>query len=40
MVRAPNSLEIHQQPGLWIGLAVAAACVAGAVRWRRDRNPI
>jgi len=27
-------------PGLWIGLALAAAFIAGAVRLRRDREPI
>jgi ABC-2 type transport system permease protein len=27
-------------PGLWIGLAFAAACLAAAVRLRRDREPI
>ncbi|MGZ8867299.1 MAG: ABC transporter permease [Thermoanaerobaculia bacterium] len=27
-------------PGLWVGLAFAAACLAGAIRLRRDRDPI
>jgi hypothetical protein len=27
-------------PGLWIGLAFAAACLAGAMRLRRNREPI
>jgi ABC-2 type transport system permease protein len=27
-------------PGLWIGLAFTAACLAGAVRLRRVRGPI
>ncbi len=27
-------------PGLWLGLAVTAACLAGAVRLRRSRGPI
>ena len=27
-------------PGLWIGLAIAAACLAAAVRLRRNREPI
>ena len=27
-------LEFLSDPGLWIGLAIAAACVAGAVRLR------
>src|SRR5205085_8468515 len=33
-------LEFLTQPGLWIGLAIAAACTAGAVRLRRYRDPI
>jgi len=28
------------RPGLYIGLVIAALCVAGAVRLRRDRDPI
>jgi hypothetical protein len=27
-------------PGLWIGLALTAACLAAAVRLRRNREPI
>ena len=27
-------------PGLWVGLIFAAACLAGAVRLRHDREPI
>jgi hypothetical protein len=27
-------------PGLWIGLAIAAAFLAGAVRLRHNREPI
>jgi len=27
-------------PGLWIGLAVTAACLAAAVRLRRYREPM
>jgi hypothetical protein len=27
-------------PSLWIGLAFAAACLAAAVRLRRNREPI
>lgn len=33
-------LQFLSDPGLWIGLAVAAACVAGAVRFRHYRDPI
>jgi ABC-2 type transport system permease protein len=35
-----HPLEFLTMPGLWIGLAIAAACVAGAVRLRRYRDPI
>jgi ABC-2 type transport system permease protein len=28
------------RPGLWVGLAFAALCIAAAVRMRRDREPI
>jgi hypothetical protein len=28
------------RPGLWTGLALAAACLATAVRLRRHREPI
>jgi ABC-2 type transport system permease protein len=33
-------LEFLSSPGLWIGLALAGACVAGAVRLRHNREPI
>jgi ABC-2 type transport system permease protein len=32
--------QFFSAPGLWIGLAIAAAFLAGAVRLRRDRGPI
>jgi ABC-2 type transport system permease protein len=32
--------EFLSTPGLWIGLAVAAAFLAAAVRLRRYREPI
>jgi len=35
-----NPLEFLTSPGLWIGLALAAICVAMAVRLRRYRDPI
>ena len=35
-----NPGEFLTRPGLWIGLFVAAACLAGAVRLRRYRDPI
>jgi ABC-2 type transport system permease protein len=35
-----HPLEFLTKPGLWIGLAIAAACVGGAVRLRRRRDPI
>ena len=35
-----HPLEFLTRPGLWIGLAIAAACLAGAVRLRRYRDPI
>ena len=35
-----NLGEFLSSPGLWIGLAVTAAFLAGAVRLRRDRGPI
>jgi ABC-2 type transport system permease protein len=35
-----DPLEFMTRPGLWIGLALAAICVAGAVRLRRYRDPI
>jgi ABC-2 type transport system permease protein len=33
-------LEFFTEPGLWIGLAIAAAFIAAAVRLRRSRVPI
>jgi ABC-2 type transport system permease protein len=35
-----HPLEFLINPGLWIGLAIATICVAGAVRLRRYRDPI
>lgn len=35
-----HPLEFLTMPGLWIGFAIAAVCVAGAVRLRRYRDPI
>jgi ABC-2 type transport system permease protein len=35
-----NPGEFLSRPGLWIGLVVAAICLAGAVRLRRYRDPI
>jgi ABC-2 type transport system permease protein len=32
--------KLLSTPGLWIGLAVTAACLAAAVRLRRNREPI
>ena len=40
MLWPSHPLEFLTTPGLWIGLAIAAACVAGAVRLRRYRDPI
>jgi hypothetical protein len=40
MLWPSHPLEFLTRPGLWIGLAIAAACVAGAVRMRRYRDPI
>ena len=40
MLWPSQPLEFLTRPGLWIGLAVAATCVAGAVRLRRYRDPI
>src|SRR5262249_49285059 len=36
----PTPLAFFIVPGLWIGLAIAAAFLAGAVRLRRYRGPI
>jgi ABC-2 type transport system permease protein len=35
-----NPLAFMARPGLWIGFAIAAACIAGAVQLRRYRDPI
>jgi ABC-2 type transport system permease protein len=35
-----NPLEFLTRPGLWIGFAIAAVCLAGAIRLRRYRDPI
>ena len=40
MLWPSHPLEFLIRPGLWIGLAIAATCVAGAVRLRRYRDPI
>jgi ABC-2 type transport system permease protein len=40
MLWPSHPLEFLTMPGLWIGLAIAATCVAGAVRLRRYRDPI
>jgi ABC-2 type transport system permease protein len=40
MLWPSHPLEFLSMPGLWIGLLIAAACVAGAVRLRRYRAPI
>jgi ABC-2 type transport system permease protein len=37
---AMTPLRFFGMPGLWIGLVVAAALLAAAVRMRRDREPI
>jgi hypothetical protein len=33
-------LNFLMTPGLWLGLAFAGACLAAAVRLRRNREPI
>jgi len=40
MMWPPNALEFLTRPGLWIGFAIAAVCLAGAIRLRRYRDPI
>jgi len=40
MLWPSHPLDFLTRPGLWIGLAIAAACIAAAVRLRRDRDPI
>lgn len=36
----PDPLRFVATPGLWIGLVIAAAMIAGAVWLRRNREPI
>jgi ABC-2 type transport system permease protein len=40
MLWPSHPLEFLTRPGLWIGLVIAAICVAMAVRLRRYRDPI
>jgi ABC-2 type transport system permease protein len=40
MLWPSHPFEFLAMPGLWIGLAIAAICVAAAVRLRRYRDPI
>jgi ABC-2 type transport system permease protein len=40
MLWPSHPFEFVTMPGLWIGLVVAAICVAAAVRLRRHRDPI
>jgi hypothetical protein len=40
MLWPSHPLEFLTRPDLWIGLAIAAICVAAAVRLRRYRDPI
>jgi ABC-2 type transport system permease protein len=40
MVSALTPAQFFSTPGLWIGLAIAAAFLAAAVRLRRYREPI
>src|SRR5258706_11425312 len=40
MLWPSHPFEFLTRPGLWIGLAIAATCVAAAVRLRRYRDPI
>ena len=35
-----DPLKFLTRPGLWLGLLFAAACLAAAVRLRRNREPI
>jgi len=42
-IQAPTHitpLNFLMSPGLWIGLLLAAACLAAAIRVRRNREPI
>jgi ABC-2 type transport system permease protein len=40
MLWPSHPLDFVSRPGLWIGLAISAICVAMAVRLRRYRDPI
>jgi ABC-2 type transport system permease protein len=40
MLWPSHPFEFLIRPGLWIGFAIAAICVAGAARLRRYRDPI
>ena len=40
MISALTPVQFFSTPGLWIGLAIAAAFLAAAVRLRRNREPI
>jgi ABC-2 type transport system permease protein len=40
MMAAMTPAEFFSRPGLWIGLAIAAAFIAGAARLRRQRGPV
>jgi ABC-2 type transport system permease protein len=40
MISALTAVQFFSTPGLWIGLAIAAAFLAAAVRVRRNREPI
>ena len=39
-ISALGPVQFFSEPGLWIGLAVAAVCLAGAVQLRRYRGPM
>jgi ABC-2 type transport system permease protein len=40
MISALTPMQFFSTPGLWVGLAVAAAFLGAAVRLRRNREPI
>jgi ABC-2 type transport system permease protein len=40
MLSALTPAQFFSTPGLWIGLAIAAAFLAAAARVRRNREPI
>jgi ABC-2 type transport system permease protein len=40
MLWPTHPLEFLGRPGLWIGFVIAAACILGAIRLRRYRDPI